>query len=164
MSAATKALGSAFTVLAVPMLLAALVLLASEETFVPDPLGDRGQSGILYAGVGLAFLVVGVVFLVMKPKAPQVTPEARSASPPRRHVEIKRTEMNVGRPEPSPGPAEAAESSLDEEIEEMTRKISRLKVQYGMGEISKESFRRLRDELEKEKAELELRRAHGERE
>lgn len=164
MSAATKALGSAFTVLAIPMLLAALVLLASEETFVPDPLGDRDQSGMLYAGVGLAFLVVGVVFLVMKPKAPAVAPESRAASPPRRQVEIKRTEMNVGRPEPSSSAPKTAESSLDAEIEEMTRKISRLKVQYGMGEISKESFRRLRDELEQEKAELELRRAHGARE
>lgn len=161
MSAATKALGVALIVLSVPILLAALVLVGSEETFVPAVAGDRVESGMVYGGVGFAFLVVGVVFLLLKPKR-RVTPEA-PPQPQRRTVEIKRTKMDVGRSEPSAG-TEGAASSLDAEIEELTRKISRLKVQYGMGEISKESFRRLRDELEKEKAELELRRVQDTRE
>ncbi len=160
MSAATKAVGVVLIVLAVLILLAALVLIGSEETFVPAAVGDRTQSGLVYAGAGVAFLAIGVVLLLLKPKR-RVTPDA-PPQPQRQAVEIKRTEMNVGRPEPTTG-ASAGSSSLDDEIDEMTRQLSRLKVQYGMGEISKESFRRLRDELEKEKAELELRRVEEER-
>lgn len=155
MSTATKALGVALIVLAVPIVLAGLLLIGSEQTFVPAAVGDETQSAMVYGGIGLAFLVVGVVLLLMRPK-PKVTPDA-PPRPERRTVEIKRTEMNVGRPEPAPSPA-GGDSDLDAQIDELTRKISRLKVQYGMGELSKESFRRLRDELEQEKAELELRR------
>lgn len=159
MSTTWKVLGVVLIVLAVPLLFGALILVGSQETFVPDPMQDRTLSGILFGGTGVLLLVLGTVLLLLKPRKRKVQPAAQPAGPARRQVEIKRTEMNVGSPSTPASTGYAGSSpDLDAQIESLDQEIARLKVQFGMGQIDKQSFARMRDELEKEKAELELRR------
>lgn len=104
--------------------------------------------GSLGLGLGLLLLVIALVFLTRQPKMGPAAVEAPPLAAPET-VEVKRTEMRWAE-----RPA-AQEGEVTTEIEGVRQQLARLKVQYGLGEISNESYRRLSAELEAKLAELE---------
>lgn len=143
----TKLAGVILLVLAVPLAVLGLMYLFSDVD-VPDLVpGDRGLSGYAAAGAGALLLLVGVVLMVVgrKPHA-AAAPQSAVAT---EQYEIKRTEMNWGaRPTAVP-------EDLQAQLDAVNHKLSRIKVQYGMGELSSESYKTLTQQYEQEKAVIE---------
>lgn len=141
--------GAILLVISVPVFVAALVLVYSTDPPIPAFAGgDAELSGYLLAGLGAVLLVVGVVLLVVSPKAPRVQAGVPAESP--QVVEIKRTEMDWGA-----GPQKTVADELHERLETVNQKIGRAKVRFGMGQLSKETYKTLIAELEAEKAVVE---------
>jgi hypothetical protein len=109
---------------------------------------DRAAWGGALA-VGLVFLVVALVLITRTPKLGPAAAPAPPPVPQPETVEVKRTEMRWGE---RPATQEAPETS---ELEGTRQQLARLKVQYGLGELSAESYRRLSEELEAKLAQLE---------
>src|SRR5688572_22948897 len=93
--------------------------------------GNRDASGFIALGAGALLLVLGIVMMLLKPKQAPVVVQ-RVAPVPQQQVEIKRTEMNWG----AGAPTRSASEDLQAELDAINQKVSRVKVQYGMGELS----------------------------
>ena len=147
---AAKIIGIVLMVLSVPALLGSVVFLFSEvrplEPFVNDSAESTGYG---LAGIGVLFLTLGVIMLLIGPRTR--TPKAlASAVAQPQQVEIKRTEMNWGSQTVA-----SPSDQLQEALDEVNRKMGQAKVQYGMGELSNESYKLLMGQYEKEKGAIE---------
>jgi uncharacterized membrane protein len=155
-------------VVAVLLLAGGIVMFGSQDEMaaVPQVSEDRALSGGLYTLFGVAFFAMGTVLLFMergqerREAAAEQEAAARAAKPaaPRtRQVEIKRTVMDVAPAAFQPATVGPDHAALDD----VNRKMARLKVQFGMGEVSRESYRHIMETLEHEKSEIELRLLDG---
>lgn len=109
---------------------------------LPPPLAQGGS-----LAVGFVLVVFSLVLLIRTPRvAPAPAPAPPAPAAPE-VVEVKRTEMNwASRPE-------AADDS--DALVEVRQKMGRLKVQYGLGEVGNESYKRQMADLEAQEAEIE---------
>ena len=124
------------------------VALASGAALPPPSLETPAGWGAALA-VGVVVLIVALVLVTRTPKlAPAAAPLPPPPAVPET-VEIKRTEMRWGERQAAP------EAAATTEIESTREQLARLKVQYGLGELSAESYRRLSADLEAKLAELE---------
>lgn len=132
---------------------AAGLLLVVLGARAPAAAGVGRLGGAWVATTGLLFVVLGVLVL-LRPGRPPV-PDVPAPAPPE-PVEIKRTEMrwDENRPPVSPDPFQAQRDDVE-------RRKARLKVRYGMGELSDHSYRALMTELEAEELEIERRGARS---
>lgn len=123
--------------------------LVSKPDAVPGwrPEGDAASISILSGGV--LVLLVGLIFIVRRSPIP-MAPTPQEAPRPLETVEIKRTEMRWG----ETSPAEPAEAASDDRLEAIQQQISKLKVQFGLGQVSPEAYKRLLEDLQAEEAEL----------
>lgn len=147
----TKPLGVVLLVLSLPLLLGAIVYLFMTDpplpAFVSD---DLAKTGTAVGGAGVGFLFLGVILLVVSPKkkvAPVVV-----VPPPAQTYEIKRTAMDVGS-----SSRQTVGDELQTQLDLVNQKMGRLKVQFGMGELSNESYKTLMGQYEVEKAAVERR-------
>ncbi|HLE47031.1 MAG TPA: hypothetical protein VI818_01945 [Candidatus Thermoplasmatota archaeon] len=148
---APKIIGIILIVLAVPLFLGAIVFLFSEvrpvEPFVQD---DPAKTGYGLAGIGVLFLTMGVILLLVGPRGPRIPKGAAVAAAQPQQVEIKRTEMNWGS-----GQTAAPSDQLQEALDDVNRKIGQAKVQFGMGQLSNESYKILMAQYERERGVIE---------
>ena len=148
---AAKILGIILLVLSLPLLGLAVMYLGSEEPPVAPFIGDEpSMSAYVLLGVAALFIVLGIILLLVKPRAAPAPVVVAAPAPPQ-EITIKRTEMNWGTQPVAASPTAQLESALDA----VNQKIGRLKVQYGMGEISNESYKRMMVTYESEKAQIE---------
>jgi predicted membrane protein len=148
--AAMKIIGILMLVLSAPALLAALLFVGSTDPPLPFWFGDVASvNAVIWMSVGAFLFTLGTVAMLVKPKPKQAAPQL--ATQATQGVEIKRTRMDVGLASEAP-----QQDPDDARLEEVNMQLARLKVQYGMGDLSGESFKQLSQALNKEKAELEL--------
>ncbi|MBI2078515.1 MAG: hypothetical protein HYT80_09140 [Euryarchaeota archaeon] len=137
--------------LSVPVFLGTIVYLFSDirpiEPFVQN---DPNKTGYGMGGVGVLFLTLGIILLLVGPRGPRVPKGAAVAAAQPQQVEIKRTEMNWGSSQ-----AATPSDQLQEALDEVNRKIGQAKVQYGMGQLSNESYKLLMAQYEKERGAIE---------
>lgn len=143
---AARTLGIVLLVLSIPVLLAAVVSYGSEGT-MPAIFGP--STGIVLAAAGVGLLLFGIVFIVVAPKK-KVVAAPVAPPPPPPQVEIKRTEMNWGANKPK-----SASDELQEELEAVNQQIGKIKVQYGIGELSNEAYKLMMADYEKKKSKIE---------
>lgn len=147
---ATKILGIIVMVLSVPLLLGGVLFMFSTnppmDPFVQD---DATKTGYALVAAGVLFLLLGLILLLIGPRT-KVLKGAAEAAPQPQQIEIKRTEMNLGGQQ-----AASPSEQLQEALDDINRKIGQAKVQYGMGQLSNESYKLLTSQYEKEKGAIE---------
>lgn len=144
-----KIIGIVLLVLAVPLVLAAILYMGSSDPPIPVFVGDDAtKTGYVAGGAGGFLLLAGIVLLIVSPRARRQELAVAETGP--QEVVIKRTEMNLA----GATPRSEAEA-LNDQLEAINQKISRIKVKFGMGEVSNESFKRLMAEYEQERAGIE---------
>jgi hypothetical protein len=149
--AGTKVVGLILLILSIPLILLGILYLFSDVDAVPQIVpDDRNMSGYAAAGAGAVFLLLGVVLMLLTPKPKGVVVAPTAVAPPQQ-FEIKRTEMNWG----TTSQAKTASEDLQDQMDAVKQKLSRIKVQYGMGELSSESYRTLTQQYELEMAAIE---------
>lgn len=133
-----------------------MLFFTGEELMPLSIRGERDFLGTVYSVMGLVLLILGAVLHVPAgPRVVSAAPGPRLIDPgPPAPIEIKRTVMWPGPPETKPAGPGAA--SLEERLEAVNRRLASLKVRYGLDEISKETYKRLSAELDRQRAELEL--------
>lgn len=149
-----KIAGGILIGLSILVLLAGVLLAFGSEDSTPSFLkealvgDDVAKTGYVYMAVG-GFLLVGGVVLLLLPGHKTEFKAVVAPRPVAQTVEIKRTQMDFAKPAAGPG------SALDEELEGVNQKMGRLKVQFGIGELSSASYQTLMAQLEAEKAAIE---------
>jgi heme/copper-type cytochrome/quinol oxidase subunit 2 len=146
---ASRALGAVFLVLSVPVLLAGVLVRFSSTSVVPAFLGE--STFLVLLGLGTSMLLLGILFVIGITRKKAVV-AAAPAPETTAEVEIKRTEMNWGS-QTKAAPSDELQDALDK----VNQKIGRAKVQYGVGELSADSYKLLIADYEKEKAEIQRR-------
>jgi hypothetical protein len=158
--ATTKGFGILLIIVSMLLLLAGVSYLFMATSPLPSLVKqDPTLTGYAAGGAGLLALLLGVVLLVIAPK-PAVPIVVPVTQPALQTVEIKRTEMNWGSGARPAAQADASED-LSGRLEGINQRLGRLKVQYGMGELSNESYKTITTQLEQEKADIELRLYQG---
>lgn len=148
---ALKALGIVLLLMSLPLLVGAILYL-----FMAAPPGpsfvaeDPAKTGIALGAGGALFLLLGVILLVVSPKK-EPTPVVVVTPAPQTY-EIKRTEMDLGS-----SSRQTVGDDLQAQLDLVNQKMGRLKVQFGMGELSSESYKTLMAQYESEKAAVERR-------
>lgn len=134
---------------------AALLFFAS---IGPDFADDRNLSAALGTVLGaVSFLAAVTVSLTGRRRASGSAASAPSPPPtppppPSEVVVIKRTEMNW---QPLPK-SMSPEQRLQERLDDVNGRMGRVKVQFGLGHVSKDTYKKLMEDLEREKTEIEL--------
>lgn len=148
-------MGAVVIAFAVLLLTESVMLFFTAEHLMPGPIrSDRDFLGGVYAVAGLLLLVVGSILEVparVIPQGPAAAPAPEAQEPA--HIEIKRTVMWLAPQAPA---LSEAPRSLEEQLAEVNRRLASLKVRYGLDELSKEAYKRMSLELERERAELEM--------
>lgn len=130
------------------------MLFFTGDQFLPGSVReDRDFLGGIFATMGVVLLIVGAILQV---PAPPIVVQPQAGPPPEPpkpvEIEIKRTAMwDLGAEPPA-----AAELSPQEQLAAVDRRLASLKVRYGLDEISKEAYKRMAAELERERAEIEM--------
>lgn len=149
---AGRVVGSVLVVASIALLVAAVLQLYGAAPPLPAVGGDFETTGYVVGGLGVVVLAGGVVLFILRPRSK--TAKVGTPVEPMQQVVIKRTEMNWG---PQTSVSRTPSDDLQSQLDAVNQKIGRLKVQYGIGELSGETYKALIIEYEKERAAVELR-------
>lgn len=139
--------------------------------FVPRFLENQAEvAGVpIYAvalgAIGLFLAVLGLVFLMRSPpsEAPSTPPPAPAAAA--EPITIKRTQMDWGgnvADGPDDADTEEAAAPATDALDDVHRRMGKLKVDYGLGKLGANAYHELMRELEAEEAAiLSNRRTEG---
>lgn len=149
---AGRVFGSLLVLVSIGLLILAVLQLYGASPPLPAVGGGTATTGYVVGALGVLGLAGGVVLLVAGPRK-KSTPSG-TVLEPAQQVVIKRTEMNWG---PQTSVSRAPSDDLQAQLDAINQKIGRLKVQYGIGELSGETYKVLIVEYDKERAAIELR-------